>query len=477
MPFGRSRRVRTGSQTALAMLAFATVLVFAGLFVARFPERIDLTDVGAQSLSEETRKVLASLETDVHAIAFPSREGGGPEALRDLLENCRVASRRFTYEMVDAERNLSLAKQYEVRSLDTTVLVAGGKSHNVTEATEQALTNGLRELLLDRERKVYFTAGHGEHPLEGTTNEAYSGVRGDIQGANFPVEPLTLITAEKIPDDAAAIIIGGPRKPFMEPEIELLRAYVLGGGALIVLLDPENDAGLRELLKEWGVGLDDDLIVDKFSRMFGGDYTTPVVMEYNADSFMAGFNVATFFPEARSIEPLSPAPPGITVTRLASTSQAAWGERGTSEIKEGVVEFQAETDIPGPVPVAVLSELPPRDVPAQVPAEGSSQENEGDGNGEAEGAARGRVIVFGDSDFIADAYLGLSGNADFFLNTLEYLAREANPVLIERRQREGAPLFMTAGQGQALTLVSFALSPGLVLLGGLMVWRSRRKNR
>ncbi len=477
MPFGRSRRVRTGSQTALAMLAFAAVLVFAGLFVARFPQRIDLTDVGTQSLSEETRKVLASLETDVHAIAFPSREGGGPEALRDLLENCRVASRRFTYEMVDAERNLSLAKQYEVRSLDTTVLVAGGKSHNVTEATEQALTNGLRELLLDRERKVYFTAGHGEHPLEGTGNEVYSGVRGDIQGANFPVEPLTLINAEKIPDDAAVIVIGGPRTPFLEPEIDLLRAYVGGGGALIVLLDPEKDAGLRELLGEWGVGLDDDLIVDRTSRVLGGDYTTPVVMEYNADTFMAGFNVATFFPEARSVEPLSPAPPGVTVKRIASTSQGAWGEKGKSEIKEGVVEFQAGTDIPGPVPVAVLSELPPRDDGAEPQADNPPRADEGGGNGETEAPARGKVVVFGDSDFIADAYLGLSGNADFFLNTLEYLAREANPVLIERRQREGAPLFMTAEQGQALSLVSFALSPGLVLLGGLMVWRYRRKHR
>ena len=72
MSFGRSRRMRVGTNTAIAFLAFAGVLAFLGLIVHQFPQRIDLTEAGVESLSEESRKVLGSLGSDVHAVAFPS---------------------------------------------------------------------------------------------------------------------------------------------------------------------------------------------------------------------------------------------------------------------------------------------------------------------------------------------------------------------------------------------------------------------
>lgn len=478
MPFGHSRRVRTGASTALALIAFAGILVFIGLFLERFPRRFDLTDVGSQSLSGETLGTLAALKQDVRAVAFPDQEGDGHATMRNLLENYHVANQRFTYEIVDAERSPGLAKQYEVTTFGTTVLVSGTKTHMVKDPTEQALTTGLRDLMIDEVLKIYFTAGHGEHPLEGEGRGMYNAVRRGVEGSNFIVESITLLATPTIPDDAAAIVVAGPKRDFLLFEVDLLRDYVRRGGSLIVMIDPGSGAGLAGLLEDFGVTLENDLIVDKLSGLFGRDYNTPVVMRYARDSFLQGFRIPTFFPEARSVQPLKPSPPGVTSVVLASTSEEAWGEVGMEEIEKGEIRFDPERDTPGPVPVAILSTVEIDEEagdPAAEDGETPSNEEEDEAS-DNPGAGEGRVIVFGDSDFITDANFALSGNGDLFLNSVEYIARRGNPILIERRQRKGAPISLAEDQVLVLLLFSFT-GASLVLLAGIVVWRARRKHR
>ena len=476
MPFGNKRRVRTGASTALALIAFAGILVFIGLFLERFPRRFDLTDVGSQSLSGETLDTLAALKEDVRAVAFPDQEGDGHSAMRNLLENYHVANQRFTYEIVDAERSPGLAKQYDVTTFGTTVLVSGTRTHMVKDPTEQALTTGLRDLMIDEVLKIYFTSGHGEHPLEGEGRGMYNALRRGVESSNFLIEPITLLTMPAIPDDAAAVVVGGPKRDFLLLESDLLRDYVRRGGGLIVMLDPGPGAGLAGLLEDFGVTLENDLIVDKLSGLFGRDYNTPVVVQYDPDSFLKGFRSPTFFPEARSVQPIKPPPPGITSVALASTSNEAWGEIGMEEIEKGEIRMDPERDIPGPVPVAVLSTVEINEEAGEAAAEEGEASSNAAGAEVSDNAGEGRVIVFGDSDFITDANFALSGNGDLFLNSLEYIARRGNPILIERRQREGAPVSLGEDQVLLLLFISF-LGASLVLLAGVVVWRVRRKHR
>jgi ABC-type uncharacterized transport system involved in gliding motility auxiliary subunit len=475
MPFGRSRRVRTGSNTAVALIAFAAVLIFIGLIADRFPKRIDLTQKGVQSLSEETCKVLAALDRDVHALAFPSPQGDATTAIRDLLENYHVKSRRFTFEIVDADRNPALAKQHDITAYDTIVLTSGTKTQKVAQPTEEAITNGLRQVMTETIPKIYFTIGHGEHALEGPGKGSYSTAKREIERENFSVGTLNLLASVKVPEDAGAVVIAGPKKALLGVEVDVLRAYARRGGSFLIMLDPGQDGGLRNFLSEFGVHLGDDLVIDKLSRLFGGDFATPVVMQYGSVPFLRDFHVATFFPEARSVRPLEPPPDGVTAEAFASTSEAAWGETSQEEIASGTVAFDAGADVPGPVPVGVLA----------TRQEAAATKASGDGHGSpakdsaaaASKAPEAKLIVFGDSDFAADATFSLSGNGDLFLNSLEYLARAEHPIVIAQRQREGSPLFLTAEQGRKVAVASFGVGPIVILAAGLIVWRFRRRHR
>ena len=49
--------------------------------------------------------------------------------------------------------------------------------------------------------------------------------------------------------------------------------------------------------------------------------------------------------------------------------------------------------------------------------------------------AKARIVLLGDSDFAGNEFVNLSGNRDFFLNTLSWLAEEEN----DRGAAEGVP--------------------------------------
>ena len=50
-----------------------------------------------------------------------------------------------------------------------------------------------------------------------------------------------------------------------------------------------------------------------------------------------------------------------------------------------------------------------------------------------------RIVVFGDSDFVANGYLGIPGNRDLFLNTVNWLAQQENLISIRPRDPGGPP--------------------------------------
>jgi len=95
----------------------------------------------------------------------------------------------------------------------------------------------------------------------------------------------------------------------------------------------------------------------------------------------------------------------------------------------------------------------------------------------AESARQGYLLVAGDSDFVDNTHFGLSGNGDFFLNIVNFLAEEENLITIEPRRREGQPLILTRVQGQLVFWTSMVLVPLMVLLSGLLVYRVRRMQR
>jgi ABC-type uncharacterized transport system involved in gliding motility auxiliary subunit len=280
------------------------------------------------------------------------------------------------------------------------------------------------------------------------------------------VKDLLLMQQQGVPEDAAALIIAGPQKDLLPAEQESLTTYINSGGNVLFLLDPDQAPGMTAFLQQYGILVGDNIILDPFSRVFGAGYDMPVASAYAQHPITQNFNIATFFPVARSVQLAEQLPDGVSGVELAESSPQSWAETSKEELQQGTVEFHEGRDLAGPVPLAVVT------------TRAVSQDAEPGENtqvtGETPKPREARVVVFGDSDFASNTYLGLSGNSDLFLNTVSWMAEEEDLIAIRAKDPETVPLMFTAGQGRFAFFLTVILLPLVVIGTGITVYMKRK---
>lgn len=468
-----------GSNTIVTSMVFMAILVFVVLIVDKHPWRMDLTESGKYTLSQQTRKILDSIKDPVTIKAFFRSVEQERTPAKDLLDTFLYYNDKLTYEFIDPDLQPEMTRQYEVRNYGTLVLEGFNKKQSIQRSDEQSLTNALFKLTQKHVKKIYFLLGHGEHSLADNGKNGYSTLRAAIDRDNYEIADLNLLQIEHVPEDAALLVVGGPRKPLMEPEIASIKEYLQKNGRLLLMLDPYDNTGLKDLVQSYGMELHDDIVIDKLSRVFGGSFLMPVVTQYGLHKITDDFNIATFYPEARSVRPAKQPPAGVQVVPLASTSQEAWSEMDLETLKQGRASYDDKIDLPGPVPIVVLAEITTKDrgkqapKPESTPAEKDGKEEKPDQTP----PRKGYLLVCGNSVFVDNTHFSLSGNGDFFLNIVNFLAEEESLITIERQDKKGQALILTVSQERLLFWIPLVLVPCLVLAVGIAVYRVRRSQR
>lgn len=475
----RKRNWTYGSNSVIATLFFLGTLIFIVLIAEKHPWRLDLTEAGSYTLSEPTLNVLKTVDQPVRIKGFFQTASPEEGKAQDLLDMYRFASKNITFEFIDPDRRPEVAKSYEVRTYGTLVLEGYGRKQVAQNPDEEGITNALLKLSRNEQKKILFLIGHAEHPLASTDKDGFSSLKASLEKENYRTEELNLLQQAEVPKDAAVVIVAGPQKPLLPQEIDTLKQFVERGGRLMVLLDPFFDGGLKDFLAGYGIKLGDDIVVDKLSRVFGGSYLMPVVVEYGQHRIAENFGAATFYPEARSVQPIKPAPEGIEVEILASTSPQAWAERNIQVVRQGQAAFDENEDAPGPIPLAVIAEI-------DVSAFKSGAQGEAPPKAPGKPAAKARdkapekvgyLLATGDSDFACNTYFGLSGNGDLFLNMVNFMAQEENLITVKAREKGGQMMMLSQNQARGILLTVMVLVPLLVILSGLAVYRVRRAQR
>jgi ABC-type uncharacterized transport system involved in gliding motility auxiliary subunit len=468
-------QLRLLSNTALGFIAFVGILVVVALIGQRHSLRLDLTESKRYSSSQQSKKIIRSLKDDIQIKGFYQEAEPERDQVRDLLETYRYYSRKINFQFIDPDRQPSLAKHYQIRTYGTLVLEGFGKTQTITAADEENITNAILKLVQEQERVVYFLTGHGDREISNSDKDGYSVAKVAIEKENFRVKTLNLLADPKVPEDAALVVVADPQKPLLATELEALRQYLNLNGNVMLLLEPFSDGGLREFLESYGITLAADIVVDTMSRVFGASDLIPVVTEYGFHKITNGFNIACFFPTARSIDPAKEKKlAGTNLTDLALTSAYSWAEMDYRLGQQQPPEFDETKDKKGPITVAVIAAISTKgagnDPTGEEQKDSASPETPDPG-----GLAQ--LAVFGDSDFASNNYFNLQGNSDFFLNAINFLAQQENLITIERPKPEGTLLTLTHSQSRLLFWVGLLLMPTLVLATGLAVFRLRRKHR
>ena len=237
---------RAGKYGTSALLGTAlgiVLLVMLAFLSTRYHARWDWTEAGSHSLSSQTLKLLGGLERDVEVTALFSAITAPPA--RDLLDRYSYVSDRFKVTFADP-----LAQPGLVRGLGISPerlegglihLTIGDESVEITELTEEKLTNAILKLTRHEQKNVYFLIGHNERPVEGEEadgSEGFAFAKNALENENYQVQTLLLAAKGEVPEDADVVILAGPTRPLYDTEHKALARYLERGGALLVLVDP-----------------------------------------------------------------------------------------------------------------------------------------------------------------------------------------------------------------------------------------------
>ena len=471
-------KVFAGRQARYGTLAATSVLVVLGILIAinyigsRQNKRWDLTANKQFSLSDQSRNVTAKLDAPLQVLVCAQEPTF--QRYQDKLKEYEYVSKKISTEYIDPDKKPAIAKQNQVQQYGTIVFNYKGRTERVTSDTEQDITSGIIKVVTNQQKKVYFTQGHGEKDTASSEREGYNGIATALKGDNYTVDKVVLAQSGSVPDDAAVVVVAGPRIDFFPNEIDALKKHLAKAGKLWLELDPPDKpaspplTNLIALAHDWGIDVGNNVVVDVsgMGRLIGTDASVPVAANYPSHPITQRFNFLTAYPLARSATPVTGGVDNHIAQTFVETSPQSWAE---SDIKTLLTSGQvtldeAKGDKKGPVSIAAT---------VSAASTAPSAPGEGPGNTDAP-KPETRIAVIGDSDFVANAGLGVQGNRDLFLNTVGWLSQQENLISIRPKTTDDRRITLTAAQQTNIVWLSLLVIPGFIFGTGVYTWWRRR---
>lgn len=460
------RQLAAEANSAVFIVAVIGVVGLVNYIASRHHYQWDLTKNKQYTLSNFSKSVVNKVKDKVEVTAFVPKPtqftpqfGQMRQTTQDLLNQYQAVNDRIDWKFVDPYFDRATTTAKGIKMIPTVLFETAGKREEATEITEKEVTAAFLKLETGQKKRIYFLQGHGElDPDEVQPDASIGNVKQMLIDQQHDVQKLTLLgKTQAVPADAAALVIAGPKYPLRPQETQAIQGYLGGGGHVLVLVGPApKSPSMADLLAPWGVRVGTDAVVDEVSTIAGTN--TPAVVAYEPQDITKDLkNVATAYPAARSVSPITPAPPGVTVTPLMKSSRQSWAETNLK-----APPSLDSKDIPGPVTLGVAVT---KDLSGPAPAGKTASGKTG---------KIARLVVIGSADMAANDFTQvLSGNAYLVSSATNWLAEEDALVNIPPKDETPQNITLTDPQRRVVSCTVYAL-PLAAMLMGLFVWWKRR---
>jgi hypothetical protein len=264
-----------------------------------------------------------------------------------------------------------------------------------------------------------------------------------------------------------------------------MAAYVAAGGNLIAMLNPLEAPNTAADMGRYGARIGNDVVIeaDPYRQIPGGGPTWLVLdpASYLPHPITSKLNQGqAVFPLVRSVAK-GPDIPGLTVTELAKSTESGWAETDLSGDPETPAEPTPGADTIGNVPVGVAIEVTDPAAIVMSPAatapvvEGAPTLAPTAAVPDLPKNAGGKVVIWGDADFATNQFGTLGLNQDVFMNTVAWMADEANQISIRANEDKRGKLEIGVIQALIAGLVALVGVPGLAAVGAVGTWMRRRR--
>jgi ABC-type uncharacterized transport system involved in gliding motility auxiliary subunit len=448
--FFSKRSSQLGTNTTLLVVGVVGILVVANYLGAKYHKRFDLTTEKAFTLSDQTRKLVGGLTKDVNVVRFSKAGDAAGTQFTDLLTEYAALSPHLKYQTVDPQQKPDVARDYGAQHMGDVIVAAGDRKETVQGVagiTEEDLTSTILKVTKDKTKNICFVTGHGEKSTADTGATGYSAVAAGVKKEGYTTRDINLVQENGVPADCDAMVIAGPTKEFFPQEVQMVSKYLDGGGKALIMIDPQTDPKLNDVLSAWNIAVNDNVVIDAsgVGRLLGTGPAIPLVSDYGDSAITKSLaGQMTFFPLARTVTAADKTKSSPVETELLKTSARSF----TIPKLQKEVTFDPKTA--GPLTLGIAA---------------SGKENDADA----------RLVVMGDSDFASNQ--GVSGpgsNGDLFYNTIDWLGHDESQISIRPKEQTDSHIVMTEAQRSALVWIDMIFLPGIAVICGVSIWWKRR---
>lgn len=436
-----------GALLLLCILGLVNYMAF------KTPAAWDFTYAGLNSLTQQSRNVLDSIDEEIEVKIFATQGKVAP--LKGLVELYRLQKSDLSIQVIDPELRPDEVERYNVTSNQTIVLSLNDKSEQVLEANELNITNALLRLTRVESPQVCFVTGHSEVNLDKEGEQGHTYLKDLMLKSSYVVKKILTVGLESVPSDCRSVVLMGPSQGLRPDEVQMLNAFVRGGGGLIVGVNPnfnqDQHTDLREMLKELGVDVRNNLVIDAQNHVSGSQGTVPLIQKFpQTHPIVKNFDGVVFFPLSSSLhESVSEIESSFDPLVRTSTAPQSWAETSTEQIIASKSVYNEGEDVPGPVTLAAALTPDP-------------------------GEEHGRLVVFGNATLLMNAYANYGKNYNLFLNALSWVSNEDQLISFDTPQILDVPVFISAPQLGIIFYFSVVFGPLLLLGAAFLVYRRRR---
>lgn len=437
------------THTILSILLISIMLCL-GWLSQRYNAALDLTANDRHSLSDSSKEVLESLKSPIEIIAVVGPDPQQRNAISELVARLQAEKSDITLNFINPETNPAAVRELQAENGGSLILRSDGRETRLKSLSERNLSNSLRQLNRDQDKKIAFITGHDERSPAGISNFDWSTTAGRLAAIGLVSQEHSLVSDPVLSQDIDLVVIAAPRRPFFPGEIASLNTYLSQGGNLLWLSEfNESSTGpnLKFLADYLGVDTLPGKVIDKASQDVLTDSPAFVLLtRFPNHPINTLLNNPLLLPQASAlaVTPLA----GQTTLPLLQTPEASWTELG--ELSGAIAFDQTSAEIVGPLLLGVSIE---REMP-----EGNQ-----------------RIVVIGDADFASSQFVDNGDNQVFTEALMLWLTGESDSLEFITRSAPDTALVLNNRSIIALSIVYLAGIPLLLFIIAIVVRVRNRK--
>jgi ABC-type uncharacterized transport system len=283
---------------ALGVLGAALLAVNLNVLAAHWYRRWDLTADKLYTLSPATLNTLRTLDQPIAVTVLLSRADPLSVSVRQMLTQYLAQTRQMHTKFVDPDQNPAefQALQKDLGLLtgraedgrvvtDASLVITRGERHwfvtsdelvhyddqsgKAQPRLEQALTEGIVNVLGEVKSKACFATGHRELSIDDVGPEGLAEVRHRLEKSNFEVTAVNLASPGATLDDCTLLVVAGPTIALDYAASARIVDFIKGGAAAYVLAAPVlgedkrvQPSGLEPVAQLIGVEFGQDFLLE-----------------------------------------------------------------------------------------------------------------------------------------------------------------------------------------------------------------------